>query len=160
MRKDKYTRDELSSIVNDLMDRMAANQLAFAGLERKERYTREELSTIVNVLMDHLGDTVVVMDVEEEVHSDMEEYRRLHREYTTLVSAQLAGAKNGADVVRLTDECAAKGIVLVPGGECVGIDTFDIEIVSDPAEELEGPKTYWQGDEPLERPDKGDTPEE
>ena len=46
-----------------------------------------------------------------------EESRRLHREYNALVAAQLAGAKNGADVVRLTDECAAKGIILVPGGE-------------------------------------------
>ncbi len=42
---------------------------------------------------------------------------RLHREYNKLVAAQQAGAKNAADVVRLTDECAAKGIVLVPGGE-------------------------------------------
>jgi hypothetical protein len=46
-----------------------------------------------------------------------EESRRLHREYNALVAAQLAGAKNGAEVVRLTDECAAKGIVLIPGGE-------------------------------------------
>lgn len=46
-----------------------------------------------------------------------EESRRLHREYAALVAAQRAGAKNGADVVRLTDECAAKGIILVPGGE-------------------------------------------
>lgn len=46
-----------------------------------------------------------------------EESRRLHREYNMLVAAQLDGAKNGAEVVRLTDECAAKGIVLVPGGE-------------------------------------------
>jgi hypothetical protein len=46
-----------------------------------------------------------------------EESRRLHREYNALVSAQSRGAKNGAEVVRLTDECAAKGIVLVPGGE-------------------------------------------
>lgn len=46
-----------------------------------------------------------------------EESRRLHREYKALVEAQLNGVRNGADVVRLTDECAAKGIVLVPGGE-------------------------------------------
>jgi deoxycytidylate deaminase len=46
-----------------------------------------------------------------------EESRRLHREYNALVAAQRAGAKNGAEVVRLTDECAAKGIILVPGGE-------------------------------------------
>lgn len=46
-----------------------------------------------------------------------EESRRLHREYLALVAAQRAGAKNGADVVRLTDECAAKGIILMPGGE-------------------------------------------
>ena len=46
-----------------------------------------------------------------------EESRRLHREYNALVEAQRNGAKNGAEVVRLTDECAAKGIVLVPGGE-------------------------------------------
>lgn len=46
-----------------------------------------------------------------------EESRRLHREYLALVEAQHFGAKNGADVVRLTDECAAKGIILVPGGE-------------------------------------------
>lgn len=46
-----------------------------------------------------------------------EESRRLHREYNALVEAQRNGAKNGPDVVRLTDECAAKGIVLVPGGE-------------------------------------------
>lgn len=46
-----------------------------------------------------------------------EESRRLHREYAALVAAQLRGDKNGAAVVRLTDECAAKGIVLVPNGE-------------------------------------------
>jgi deoxycytidylate deaminase len=46
-----------------------------------------------------------------------EESRRLHREYNALVEAQRNGAHNGADVVRLTDECAAKGIILVPGGE-------------------------------------------
>jgi hypothetical protein len=46
-----------------------------------------------------------------------EESRRLHREYNRLVEAQNNGAKNGAEVVRLTDECAAKGIILVPGGE-------------------------------------------
>jgi len=46
-----------------------------------------------------------------------EESRRLHREYNALVEAQRHGANNGAEVVRLTDECAAKGIVLVPGGE-------------------------------------------
>jgi hypothetical protein len=46
-----------------------------------------------------------------------EESRRLHREYNRLVEAQRAGAKNGAEVVALTDECSAKGIVLVPGGE-------------------------------------------
>jgi hypothetical protein len=45
------------------------------------------------------------------------ESRRLHREYNALVAAQRNGARNGADVVRLTDECAAKGIILVPGGE-------------------------------------------
>ena len=28
-----------------------------------------------------------------------------------------AGAKNGQQVRALTDECAAKGIILVPGGE-------------------------------------------
>ena len=46
-----------------------------------------------------------------------EESRRLHREYNALVAAQMRGEENWADVVRLTDECAAKGIVLVPGGE-------------------------------------------
>ena len=46
-----------------------------------------------------------------------EESRRLHCEYNVLVAAQRDGAKNGADVVRLTNECATKGIVLVPGGE-------------------------------------------
>jgi len=46
-----------------------------------------------------------------------EESRRLHREYNKLVAEQRAGAKNGLEVVRLTDECAAKGIILVPGGE-------------------------------------------
>jgi hypothetical protein len=46
-----------------------------------------------------------------------EESRRLHREYNALVAAQRAGAKNSADVVRLTDEAAAKGIILVPNGE-------------------------------------------
>jgi hypothetical protein len=46
-----------------------------------------------------------------------DESRRLHREYNALVAAQRSGAKNGLDVVRLTDECAAKGIILVPGGE-------------------------------------------
>jgi hypothetical protein len=45
------------------------------------------------------------------------ESRRLHREYNALVEAQRAGAKNGAEVRRVTDECAAKGIILVPGGE-------------------------------------------
>lgn len=46
-----------------------------------------------------------------------EESRRLHREYNALVASQRDGAKNGADVVRVTDECAVKGIILVPGGE-------------------------------------------
>lgn len=46
-----------------------------------------------------------------------EESRRLHREYNALVEAQRNGAKNGPEVVRLTDECAAKGIILVPAGE-------------------------------------------
>jgi hypothetical protein len=46
-----------------------------------------------------------------------EESRRLHREYNRLVEAQNNGAKNGAEVVRLLDECAAKWIILVPGGE-------------------------------------------
>ena len=46
-----------------------------------------------------------------------EESRRLHREYAALEKAQLAGAKNGAEVRRLTDECATKGIILVAGGE-------------------------------------------
>jgi deoxycytidylate deaminase len=46
-----------------------------------------------------------------------EESRRLHREYNALVEAQRNGAKNGADVVRLTDEASDKGIILVPGGE-------------------------------------------
>jgi hypothetical protein len=46
-----------------------------------------------------------------------EESRRLHREYNALVEAQRNGAKNGAEVVKLTDECNAKGIILVPGGE-------------------------------------------
>jgi hypothetical protein len=46
-----------------------------------------------------------------------EESRRLHREYNALVAAQRAGATNGPEVLRLTDECAAKGIILVPGGE-------------------------------------------
>jgi hypothetical protein len=46
-----------------------------------------------------------------------EESRRLHREYLALVEAQRAGAKNGAEVRKLTDECEAKGIILVHGGE-------------------------------------------
>jgi len=51
-----------------------------------------------------------------------DESRRLHREYNRLVETQRngaknGGAKNGAEVVKLTDECAAKGIILVPGGE-------------------------------------------
>jgi hypothetical protein len=46
-----------------------------------------------------------------------EESRRLHREYNALVAAQQNGAMNGAAVVKLTDEAASKGIVLVPGGE-------------------------------------------
>ena len=40
----------------------------------------------------------------------------VHRKLTR-ATAQRNGAKNDAEVVRLTDECAAKGIVLVPGGE-------------------------------------------
>lgn len=46
-----------------------------------------------------------------------DESRRLHREYNALVAAQRAGAKNGAEVRRVCDECDAKGIILVPGGE-------------------------------------------
>lgn len=46
-----------------------------------------------------------------------EESRRLHREYNALVAAQNKGAKNRAEVRRVTDECNAKGIILVPGGE-------------------------------------------
>ena len=50
-------------------------------------------------------------------HGMGEESRRLHREYNKLVEAQRNGAKNGAEVVKLTDEANAKGILLVPGGE-------------------------------------------
>ena len=46
-----------------------------------------------------------------------EESRRLHREYNALVAAQLRGEMNGYQVRALTDECAAKGIILVPNGE-------------------------------------------
>jgi hypothetical protein len=46
-----------------------------------------------------------------------EESRRLHRKYNELIEAQRRGAMNGYEVVALTDECAAKGIVLIPGGE-------------------------------------------
>lgn len=46
-----------------------------------------------------------------------EESRRIHREYNRLVAEQRAGAKNAAEVVKLTDEAAAKGIILVTGGE-------------------------------------------
>lgn len=46
-----------------------------------------------------------------------EESRRLHREYNKLVAEQAAGAKNGYEVRKLTDECAEKGIILIPGGE-------------------------------------------
>jgi hypothetical protein len=46
-----------------------------------------------------------------------EESRRLHREYNKLVAAQRRGEMNGYEVVKLTDECAAKGIILVPNGE-------------------------------------------
>lgn len=46
-----------------------------------------------------------------------EKSRRLHREYNALVKAQLNGAKNSADVIRVTNECNASGIILVPGGE-------------------------------------------
>jgi len=45
------------------------------------------------------------------------ESQRLHREHSALVEAQRNGANNAAEIIRLTDECAAKGIVLVPGGE-------------------------------------------
>jgi hypothetical protein len=42
---------------------------------------------------------------------------RLHWRYRELEEAQRRGAENAAEVIKLTDECAAKGIVLVPGGE-------------------------------------------
>ncbi len=45
------------------------------------------------------------------------ESRRLHREYNKLVEAQRRGEMNGYQVVALTDECADKGIILVPNGE-------------------------------------------
>jgi hypothetical protein len=45
------------------------------------------------------------------------ESQRLHREYSALVEAQRNGARNGREVVALTDEANRKGIVLVPGGE-------------------------------------------
>lgn len=46
-----------------------------------------------------------------------EESRRLHREYNKLVEAQRRGEMNGYQVVALTDECAERGIILVPNGE-------------------------------------------
>jgi hypothetical protein len=46
-----------------------------------------------------------------------EESRRLHREYNRLVKEQIAGANNGIAICAVTDECNAKGIILVPGGE-------------------------------------------
>jgi len=46
------------------------------------------------------------------------ESRRLHREYNALVERQLNGEEHlGADIAIITDECAAKSIILVPGGE-------------------------------------------
>jgi hypothetical protein len=45
------------------------------------------------------------------------ESQRLHREYNALVAAQRAGAKNWVEVRRIVDECNAKRIILVPGGE-------------------------------------------
>jgi hypothetical protein len=45
------------------------------------------------------------------------ESRRLHRKYNQLVEDQRNGVRNGAEVIKVTDECAAKGIILVPGGE-------------------------------------------
>ena len=50
-------------------------------------------------------------------HGMGEESRRLHREYSRLVAEQDAGAQNGREVTKLCDECNAKGIILVPGGE-------------------------------------------
>lgn len=58
--------------------------------------------------------------VEQAVHYPPgmgEESRRLHREYNALEAAQRLGVRNGAEVIRVTDECAAKGIILVPNGE-------------------------------------------
>ncbi len=46
-----------------------------------------------------------------------EESRRLHREYNALVAAQRNGTQNAREIIRITDECNAKGIILVPGGE-------------------------------------------
>jgi hypothetical protein len=46
-----------------------------------------------------------------------EESRRLHREYNKLSREQSAGARNAAEVRKITDECEEKGIILVPGGE-------------------------------------------
>ena len=46
-----------------------------------------------------------------------EESRLLHRKYKELLLARRYGADNSAEFVQLTDECSAKGIVLVPGGE-------------------------------------------
>lgn len=45
------------------------------------------------------------------------ESQRIHREYNRLVAEQRAGAQNGPEVVKLTDEATAKKIILVPGGE-------------------------------------------
>jgi hypothetical protein len=44
------------------------------------------------------------------------DYRRIHREYDELERAQREGARNGPEVVKLTDEASAKGVILVPGG--------------------------------------------
>ena len=62
MRKAKYTREELSTIANDLLSRLEAMGKA-RPLEYKERYDREELSDIANHLMDHMGDVMAVTGV-------------------------------------------------------------------------------------------------
>src|SRR5882724_4444922 len=118
-------KDEIS-LKNTCMAHAHPNEMTFVLLSRDSAapvairaWVDERLRLGKNVLTDEqIVEALAIAEVMETegrqwvdaaTHYPLgmgEESRRLHREYDALEKAQRDGAKNGAEVRRLTDECA------------------------------------------------------
>ena len=69
MKKDKYTRQELSDIVNDLLTRSLAVSTD-RPVSYKGRYDRQELSEICNYLLDRSGLNTSVAEFDNDLQTE------------------------------------------------------------------------------------------